>query len=327
MKSLIAAFLATVLPTIATAQDRGLGVRDDVAPLTTNGMLDRKDALTSDLFYRYWRDVHGPLAARITGIHQYWQHRLGEPDGSLLPDAVREAGIETNVSDADRLEGIAETTFASEEDRAGLGSVPAAGQLFEDERNAFRATYLHGSTTGNTRTVLDRIKDPMPQGADDRARVQLLFRANEAGDGAAFRALVTDTMAPALATADGAMKVRTHLFEPYDPSGWDTPGVDNDRTQNQAFDAQIELAFASREELVAALGGIAASLAQPDLIAGVHAYPVTEVYTLIYDGKPTLVGLRGYPIMEVIEAAGANNQKTLPVLRSITGSRTEQPAG
>ena len=325
--TLAAAMFITPIAPPAAAQDRGLGARDDAAPLTTNGMLDRKDDLSPDLFFRYWRDVHGPLAARIDGIHQYWQHRLDAPDPSLLPEAVTAAGIATDVTDADRLEGIAETTFASEADRVGLGSEPAAGQLFEDERNAFRATYLHGSVAGNTRTALDRIADPMPQGDDGTYRLQLLFRANEDGDRAAFQSHVTDTLTPALAAADGALKVRTHLFEPYDPSGWDTPDVENDRTQDQAFDAQIELAFETRGAAEAALAGAADALARPNLIAGLHAYPVTEVFTQVYDGRPTLVGLRGYPIVEVIEATGAENQTTLPVLRSITGAETEEPAG
>lgn len=308
----------------AQAQDRGNAARDDVAPLTTNGMLDRKDGMLPQLFQAYWRDVHGPLAARITGMHQYWQHHLADPDSEILPSSVR-AAVDTIVSDADQLEGIAETTFASETDRQGLGAVEAAGQLFVDEQNVFRATYLHGSVTGNTRTLVDRIADPTPQGADGYYRVQLLFRAQTGADIATFRAHLSDQVAEPLASDDRAEKVRIHFFEAFDASGWDTPGVDNNRTQEQAFDGQIELAFASRANAVSALRAVEDGLGNADLIAGIHAYPVREVYSLIYDGKPTLVGLRSYPVAAAIEAAGADNQKTLAVLQTLHGAETQQP--
>lgn len=309
----------------AIAQDRGHGARDDVAPLTTNGMLDRKDGMSSELFMAYWRDVHGPLAARITGMHQYWQHHLATPDPSLLPESVR-AAVETAVGEADQLEGIAETTFTQEAVRQGLGSVPATGQLFVDEQNFFRATYLHGSMTGNTYTHLDRIEDPTPQGKGDLYRAQLLFRATDGADVAAFRVHLIDAIAAPLAAREEAVKVRSHLFEVYDASGWDTPGVDNDRTQAQAFDGQIELAFASREDAAAALQDIDLALGNTSLIAGIHVYPVKAVYSLIYDGRPTLVGLRGYPVAATIEAVGATNQRTLPVLRTLHGDDAKEPA-
>ena len=324
-KLLLSTTAALILTGVAQAQDRGFAARDDAAQMTTNGFLDRRDDIAPDLFGLYWRDVHGPLAARIDGMHQYWQHHLGAPDADVLPVAVAASGVDVAVSDADRLEGLAEVTFASEADRGGMGASPAAGQLMEDEQNVFKGTYLHSSVKGNTRTLVDT-GPGAPQGERDAYHAILLIASNETADAQAFRDLVTTQITPALAVSDDVVKVRYHLFEGYDASGWDTPNVDNDRTQEQAFDAWVEIAYPDRAATEAALAGIADALANPKLITAIHAYPVQAAYTLVYDGRPTLAGLRGASIAENITQVGAANQASLPVLQSMHGLDTEAPA-
>ena len=321
---LLATTAALVLTGAVHAQDRGFAARDDAAQMTTNGFLDRRDDVSPELFGLYWRDVHGPLAARIDGMHQYWQHHLDAPDASLLPGVVAESGIDVTVSEAERLEGLAEVTFASEADRGGMGASPAAGQLMEDEQNIFKGTYLHSSVAGNTRTLVDH-GPGIPQGEREAYHAILLIAENENSDSQAFRDLVTSDITAPLAAAEDVVKVRYHLFEGYDASGWDTPNVDNDRTQDQAFDAWVEIAFTGRAAAQRALDDIGATLASPDLIAAIHAYPVRAAYTLVYDGRPTLAGLRGASVAETITAIGAENQRTLPVLQSMHGREVEAP--
>lgn len=321
---LLATTAALVLTSAAYAQDRGFATRDDAAQMTTNGFLDRRDDVSPELFGLYWRDVHGPLAARIDGVHQYWQHHLDAPDAGLLPESVAASGVDVTVAATDRLEGLAEVTFASEADRAGLGASPAAGQLMEDEQNVFKGTYLHSSVEGNTRTLVDH-RPGTPQGTREAYHAILLIAGNETGDTQAFRDLVTAEITTPLVVSADVVKVRYHLFEGYDASGWDTPNVDNDRTQDQAFDAWVEIAFTDRAAAQRALDDIGATLANPDLIAAIHAYPVRAAYTLVYDGRPTLAGLRGVSVAETITAVGADNQRSLPVLQSMHGPDTEAP--
>jgi hypothetical protein len=57
----------------------------------------------------------------------------------------------------------------------------------------------------------------------------------------------------------------------------------------------------------------------PRSIAAIHAYPVRVVYTSVYAGRPTLVGLRGYAAHEAIEALGAANQKDPDLLEWMYG--------
>jgi len=54
-------------------------------------------------------------------------------------------------------------------------------------------------------------------------------------------------------------------------------------------------------------------------ISAVHAYPIREIYTIAFGGKPTLVGLRGYEAVQTIEAANADFQKSKEVLNFTYG--------
>ena len=44
---------------------------NDAKSVSTIALLQRKDGLSDSLFSRYWRDVHGVLAARIPGFWSY----------------------------------------------------------------------------------------------------------------------------------------------------------------------------------------------------------------------------------------------------------------
>ena len=48
------------------------------------GLLRRKPSVTLDQLDRYWRDVHGAIAARIP-MWQGFQYHLGEPAEDLWP--------------------------------------------------------------------------------------------------------------------------------------------------------------------------------------------------------------------------------------------------
>lgn len=54
-------------------------------------------------------------------------------------------------------------------------------------------------------------------------------------------------------------------------------------------------------------------------IKAIHTFPIVALYTMVYDGKPTVVGLRGYPAVQAIEQAGAEIQKSPELLAAIYG--------
>jgi uncharacterized protein (TIGR02118 family) len=52
------------------------------------GLLTRKDGMSVDDFQRYWREVHGPLMAKVPGIRRYIQsHALPETYEAANPPA------------------------------------------------------------------------------------------------------------------------------------------------------------------------------------------------------------------------------------------------
>ena len=75
----------------------------------------------------------------------------------------------------------------------------------------------------------------------------------------------------------------------------------------------------------------AATGAAEAVFAAIHVQPVTVTYTYVWAGRPTLVGLRGYPAWELITELGATNQAEPPgywngcSARSCTACPTRSP--
>lgn len=300
--------------------------RDAGATLMTAGLLDRKPSLSPEEFTRYWRDVHGPLAARIRGFQQYWQHHLGAPRVGFWP--VR--GVEQTVPDAYQLEGVAETTFRAAADREKLGQDPAAQALYLDEQNVFQATYLCPSAPGDSLTLLDRFEDGAPQGAQQVPTYIVLLHRAEGAPQDALASYLRDRFGPALAASPELMKVRLHLLQPYDAAAWNTPNVRHDLPPRGQYQAILEIAFrdASAERRFLASPTMKQAAGElPRVVGAMHTYPVTATYTQVYDGRPTLVGLKGLSIAQTILAAGARNQTSPEVLHLLNGPEAQSPSG
>jgi len=97
-----------------------------------------------------------------------------------------------------------------------------------------------------------------------------------------------------------------------------SPGVAHQWPNDQTYLGWIELTVHTE----GVLGELMANTSADELaeqIAAVHAYPVREVYTLISAGRPTEVGLRGYPAVQTIIAVGADNQQSEAILNLLFG--------
>ena len=55
-------------------------------------VLHKRPGMGRDEFRRYWRDVHGPIAAKLPGLRKYSQnHSLPDPSQANLPcDGIAE---------------------------------------------------------------------------------------------------------------------------------------------------------------------------------------------------------------------------------------------
>jgi EthD domain len=104
--------------------------------VTTVALLERRGDISRDLFRRYWRDVHGVMAARIPGFDCYTQYHVTPVQTGIEP-----------------FEGIAIVTYLSEADRAGLIHSEVTQHIHRDEQNVFRRALLYNLGEGADRVL------------------------------------------------------------------------------------------------------------------------------------------------------------------------------
>jgi hypothetical protein len=282
--------------------------------------LRRRPAIPPDLFFEYWVNAHaGQIASRLPGIHNLRLHELSYERGLLWP---RVPGIQHELPEEDRFDGIPEPVFASEE---GLQQfLGAMAPLMEDEANIFEETIAYQSFGENSTTLVDRTDGDRGRGV---LRFLLFLQARENLEADAFRRYLRDEHAPALAAEDPVLMARLHLFEPYtdDYGGLDARGLSHAKPPEKQYQAMLEIVF--RNGL--GLGAFARSTAwtetlerQADHIRACHAFGVPVLHTLRSDGELTLAGLRTPMIADLIERVGAASQLEAAVVDLVLGRRS-----
>jgi hypothetical protein len=280
--------------------------------------LRRRPAIAPDLFFNYWVNAHaGQIASRLPGIHNLRLHELSYEAGLLWP---RVPGVEFELPEEDRFDGIPEPVFESEE---GLRQFLAAMEpLMEDEANIFEETIAYQSFGENSKTFVDgTVLTDSDRGL---LRFLLFLQAREGVSVEAFRRFLTDELAPGLAAADQVLMLRLHLFEAYtdDYGGLDARGLSHAKPPEKQYQAMCEVAF--RDGL--GLGAFVRSPAwtstldrQAELIRACHAFGVPVVHTLRRDGELTLAGLRTPMIADLIARVGAASQLEPAVVDLVLG--------
>jgi len=263
--------------------------------------------------FRYWRDVHGPVGARCPGLFQYSQRHLSPLVEGEWP-AI--AGVETSCPGPEQPNGLCELLFRSPEDERIFEESPfVADYIAADERNHLlrNVTYLTGED--GCRTLLDGSGRPQPQGAMPTPAWVVCLKRAEGVEAEAFGAYVRDQLAPAWAGAAAVVRVRWTLLEPYDPSDWESDEVEHDWAPERQYQAWVEVVAEDRSALpqLAAVSGLA------EHVRALHAFPIDEHYTMVHDGRPTLVGLRSWPVVQAIDASGAENQRSAALLEAVFG--------
>lgn len=122
--------------------------------VSTVALIERRPDITRSLFTRYWRDVHGVMAARIPGFDRYTQYHVTPLDSGSEP-----------------FEGIAIVSYRSEDDRAGLINSEVTQHIHRDEQNVFRRALLYNLGEGAARQI---------RGSEGAAG-QAMFVVSEAG--------------------------------------------------------------------------------------------------------------------------------------------------
>ena len=284
-----------------------LSARDNDARVTFYVALWKRKGITQDEFDNYWRDVHGPVCARLPGQFQYWQFHVGHDVGGIFP--VIPGVIYNQTPEASQFDGIAELTFKTVEDRDIWFN--AAGILMDDEHNIFSKAIGYVTNIGNSITYLDHIDNGAPNGNLNIIKYHVQLKKADGVDVTSFRKYLTETFAANVIKSDKLYKFRLHMFEAPDLSRPDAAGVAHSEPQELLTQAAFEIAFrdgVDRENFFASKEYALATADQAIFVKQVGAFPETNAYAFVYDGQMTLTGRRGSSTAELITNLGAINQ-------------------
>lgn len=295
-----------MVSTINQSSQIDYSVRDRKGTVAFYVLLWKRDGITLDLFDEYWKDVHGPVCARLPGQYQYWQFHVAHNQGGFCPQIP---GLQEYFSEEDNFDGIAELTFTNEQDRNTWFN--AAGMLMDDEHNIFKKAIGYTTSPGNSITYCDRIVEGTPNGETGIVKFHVMVRKNKSVSRENFRSYLRDTFAPSIINNAHLLKFRLHLFDDIDNSRPDAAGVIHSETPGKEYDAAYEIAFANhleREKFFNSSEYQNAIKNAPQYIEQICPFPERTAYTFVYDGKMTLAGQRSSYVAELITDIGAVNQ-------------------
>lgn len=247
--------------------------------VSTVALIERKPTVTRDLFTRYWRDVHGVMAARIPGFETYTQNHV----------TLANAGI------AENFEGIAIVTYLSEKARDGLIHSKITPHIHRDEQNVFRRALLYNLDAGAMR--------------------QIIPSSDAAGTAVHFIVPTGVDLEPLLTLLIDAKPIQLTAFDltSGDPSGWNDTDVD-DGGQGRRFNTLLVSVWPDAEIASRTVATVSRRFKNE-----IGAYRVDDEYVMVEHGHPTHLGLRGMDALRTIEEIGAANQLAPDVIAAVYG--------
>lgn len=279
----------------------------------------KRKGITLELFYDYWRNVHGPVAARVPGQYQHWQFHVSHNEGGLWPTIP---GIEYTCLEEDQFDGIAEVSFESEADL--INWFKGAAVLMEDEHNLFSKAIGYYTNPGNSKTYLDAIPTGDPNGKLDVLKFHVMVKKADGVSQDAFHKYLTDSFAPAVIQSDSILKFRLHIFEKMENLHPDIAEVAHYDPPEKQYQAAFEIAFANPLEMETFFASAEYATAVKDqakYIKQLLPFPERSAHTFVYDGKMTLAGQRSSKVADLIANIGATNQLKEDIVSLMTGKQ------
>ncbi|RMO91594.1 hypothetical protein ALQ33_00829 [Pseudomonas syringae pv. philadelphi] len=293
------------------------GARDQNIVINSYTTVLRRNGVPHELFATYWRDVHGPLCARLPGLGWYVQHHLTrEKDAHQWPVVE---GVEPLPGYV--LDGGVEIGFLSAADQKQFKE--AISLLFSDEQNMFEETIAYDVLDGSN-TLVDRLPDPIPNEAAVQDKMHLHFHLASDNLPAAREAVAK--LARDMAASDAVLKLRLHLAQPYDNAqpAPPAPDVNHQIEASRLPIVMMELVFESawtRRTFYASEHFKTITKGLSEHVRHVTPFGVSGVYTYVRDAIMTTAGVRGSRQAELIRQLGAINQ-TRPEIVSLFGARS-----
>jgi hypothetical protein len=269
-------------------------------------LIQKKKKIDLELFDSYWRDVHGPVSARLPGQFQYWQFHIERNQGNIWPVTDE---IEYKTAEEDQLDGIAELTFLSEKHLQAW--INAAAILGSDEQNFVNKAIIYTTINGNSHTYVDRLETGAPNGGLNIVKLHVMVKRANAVTINDFRNYITETFATNIAKSDLVLKFRLHLLEEHNNSLPQVPGVSHYEPLANQYQAAFEIAFKNHQDMknfFVSKEYAATAKTQTKYIKQLAAFPERDTYTFVYEGKLTLAGQRTSTVAELIANLGATNQ-------------------
>lgn len=249
--------------------------------LSTIALLERKPAISRDLFSRYWRDVHGVMAVRIPGFWSYTQHHVTPL-------------LDLGSKRVEPFEGIAVVRFRNAQDRAGLIDSDVTRFIHRDEQNVFRRALLYNLEAGDSSSI----------GTAQLALAQSYFIVvPQAVDGLGLASAIEKLGVDALDIFD---------LRKADPAGWNDTDV-SEQGASRIFHHVLQLWISADKAMDILRSCVAQTQGQ------IACYKTDACYEMVKDGRPTPLGLRGLDALRTIEETGASNQLERDVERAIYG--------
>ncbi|ARV57305.1 ethyl tert-butyl ether degradation protein EthD [Nostocales cyanobacterium HT-58-2] len=296
-------------------------IRDQDGKAVFYVLLKKRNGIALEMFDDYWKNVHGPVCARLPGQYQYWQFHLTHNHGGLWPVTN---GIDYNSLEEEQFDGIAELTFLSQEARQEWFN--AAAILMSDEHNLFSKAVGYVINDGNSKTYVDGIETGDPNGNLDIVRFHIFIKKANAINVNDFRKYMKDNFASSVVKSDLVLKFRLHLLEEHDNSENlpPAPGVSHYEPLEKQYQAAFEIAFKNRidmEKFFASEEYATAVKNQTNYIKQINTFPERNAYTFVYNGKMTLAGQRSSTVAELIANIGATNQLQDDIQNLVLGKR------
>ncbi|MBH8563072.1 EthD domain-containing protein [Nostoc sp. CENA67] len=280
-------------------------------------LIKKREDIDLQTFYSYWKNVHGPVSARIPGQYQYWQYHLTHNRDNIWSSVD---SIEYTIPKEDQLDGIAELTFLSEGDLQTW--INSAAILDSDQQNFVSQAIIYGTNNSNSKTYVDSIENTYPIGNLDVIKFHVMVKKANTITVEQFREYMVDRFAESVVKSDLVIKFRLHLLEEHDNSLPPAPGVSHYEPLEKQYQAAFEIAFKNRTDMKTFLNSEPYTSLVKDqgkYIKQFASFLEEGTYTLVHNGKLTLAGQRTSTVAELITNLGATNQTQDNILNLILG--------
>lgn len=271
----------------------------------------KKPDLPLDPVRRYWRDVHSPAIARRPGIWEY-RHYQFDPVRSLFGPID---GVSQQCALDEQIMWLSDVRYADEQALAAFSAEPnpeIRQQLLGDIDLIVDQSTTYKALDDQARTLIDNSLLIPPQGRPSDTAYGLFFRTGGRDASQFMRHLAAQW-----ANVAGVRRLRLSLLEAPDVAAERAAGYPiKTHPPEQQYQAWIDLTLDTDDA--------AAALPLKDIathVQTIHAYPVAANYTSNYAGRPTFVGLRGFPAWDALTAIGGYNQAQPQIMEWMFGPK------